>query len=185
MTTRPCFAFQLRLRSLALVTLCTLTMAATRPARAQTYHVLYNFTGGSDGANPYDGLTMDGAGNLYGTAISGGYTGGACASDAGMRNGVQVEPPRLWLDIHAPIRLPGRLRDHYDAAIPIAGVTFRARRQPLRCNGSRRRWGCSYFDDGCGAVFKLPSGLLSARLPCVPGDETVIYRLAYNERRRS
>jgi len=37
--------------------------------------VLYSFTGGTDGANPYGGLTMDAAGNLYGTAPSGGATG--------------------------------------------------------------------------------------------------------------
>jgi uncharacterized repeat protein (TIGR03803 family) len=32
--------------------------------------VLYSFTGGSDGCAPYQGLTMDKAGNLYGTALS-------------------------------------------------------------------------------------------------------------------
>ena len=34
--------------------------------------VLYNFTGGSDGANPYGGVIGDGAGNLYGTTYGGG-----------------------------------------------------------------------------------------------------------------
>jgi uncharacterized repeat protein (TIGR03803 family) len=34
--------------------------------------VLYNFTGGSDGAEPGDGLVLDDAGNLYGTAPYGG-----------------------------------------------------------------------------------------------------------------
>jgi len=34
--------------------------------------VLHNFTGGADGAFPEAGLTMDGSGNLYGTAESGG-----------------------------------------------------------------------------------------------------------------
>lgn len=38
--------------------------------------VLYAFQGGSDGASPYDGLTFDPAGNLYGTT----YAGGAAAS---------------------------------------------------------------------------------------------------------
>lgn len=37
--------------------------------------VLHQFTGGSDGANPYAGLIFDAAGNLYGTAISGGNSG--------------------------------------------------------------------------------------------------------------
>ncbi len=46
-----------------------------QPAQAQTYKVLYNFTGKADGATPYAGLTMDAAGNLYGTAYAGGRGG--------------------------------------------------------------------------------------------------------------
>ena len=42
-----------------------------------THQVLYNFTGGADGGQPYKGVTLDSAGNLYGTAVEGG-TGGTC-----------------------------------------------------------------------------------------------------------
>jgi uncharacterized repeat protein (TIGR03803 family) len=38
---------------------------------AQTFTVLHNFTGGADGGNPYAGVTLDRAGNLYGTTYSG------------------------------------------------------------------------------------------------------------------
>jgi uncharacterized repeat protein (TIGR03803 family) len=41
-----------------------------------TEKVLHTFTGGSDGANPFGGLILDGAGNLYGTAATGGAHGG-------------------------------------------------------------------------------------------------------------
>jgi uncharacterized repeat protein (TIGR03803 family) len=44
-----------------------LTVAASQAAKAQTYKVIYNFTGGADGQDPEAGLTMDKAGNLYGT----------------------------------------------------------------------------------------------------------------------
>ncbi len=39
---------------------------------AQTYHILYTFTGGLDGNTPAGGVTMDAAGNLYGVAANGG-----------------------------------------------------------------------------------------------------------------
>jgi uncharacterized repeat protein (TIGR03803 family) len=47
---------------------------------AWTEAVLYSFTGGSDGAEPYAGVVFDGSGNLYGTTWKGGLTGGICAS---------------------------------------------------------------------------------------------------------
>jgi uncharacterized repeat protein (TIGR03803 family) len=37
-----------------------------------SYKILYSFTGGNDGWIPTGGLTPDGAGNLYGTAVNGG-----------------------------------------------------------------------------------------------------------------
>ncbi len=46
-----------------------------------TETVLYAFTGGADGASPYAGVSLDAAGNLYGTASYGGNT--ACTSVSG------------------------------------------------------------------------------------------------------
>jgi uncharacterized repeat protein (TIGR03803 family) len=42
--------------------------------------VLYSFTGGGDGLDPHGGVTLDSAGNLYGTTVAGGF-GGFCAGD--------------------------------------------------------------------------------------------------------
>jgi len=47
-------------------------LATAIAAQAQTFQVLHNFTGGRDGANPLDGVTIDRNGNLYGTASAGG-----------------------------------------------------------------------------------------------------------------
>jgi len=57
--------------ALALAVLLLPTVAATRSAQAQTFSVLYNFTGTPDGATPLN-LIQDTAGNLYGMTGSGG-----------------------------------------------------------------------------------------------------------------
>lgn len=66
--------------------LLTLSVAVTflgaRRVQAQTFTVLHNFTGGQDGAGPRGGLSMDAAGNLYGTASAGGSN--ACAGGCGI-----------------------------------------------------------------------------------------------------
>jgi uncharacterized repeat protein (TIGR03803 family) len=48
-----------------------------------THTILYSFTSGNDGAQPYGGVTLDAQGNLYGTAVTGG-TGGACEGGCGV-----------------------------------------------------------------------------------------------------
>ncbi|HWY59256.1 MAG TPA: choice-of-anchor tandem repeat GloVer-containing protein [Terriglobales bacterium] len=50
--------------------LIVLVLAAL--AQAQTFTVLHNFSGGSDGWGPYAGLIQDPAGDLYGTTSLGG-----------------------------------------------------------------------------------------------------------------
>ena len=55
----------------ALVLALLLGAVAAPLARAQTFTVIHNFTGGSDGANPLAGFLIDGT-TLYGTASSGG-----------------------------------------------------------------------------------------------------------------
>ena len=48
-----------------------------------TESILYNFQGGSDGANPVAGITLDTAGNLYGTTQFGGGNTGNCSLGCG------------------------------------------------------------------------------------------------------
>ena len=58
--------------ALALAVALVLTVAAIPSAQAQTFTVLYQFTGGADGRSPHAGLLQDLAGNLYGTTFQGG-----------------------------------------------------------------------------------------------------------------
>jgi uncharacterized repeat protein (TIGR03803 family) len=53
-------------------------------ASAASEKVIYNFTGGADGALPMSQLVLDGAGNLYGTTSSGGIGIQACGNGCGM-----------------------------------------------------------------------------------------------------
>ena len=57
--------------ALAIVFVFVLTVVTTGVAHAQSFQVLYTFTGGLDGAQPYSGLTIDGSGSLYGTTHTG------------------------------------------------------------------------------------------------------------------
>ena len=57
------------------------TVFQLTPSGSSYVHtVLYSFTGGADGGQPYKGVTLDAQGNLYGTAVVGG-TGGICAGE--------------------------------------------------------------------------------------------------------
>jgi uncharacterized repeat protein (TIGR03803 family) len=62
---------------LTLVLLVLLLTGASRLARAQTFQVLHTFQG-PDGANPEAPVTLDAAGNIYGTTPAGGA--GTCTS---------------------------------------------------------------------------------------------------------
>ena len=54
-----------------------LTFGVATRAQAQTFNVLYTFTGGSDGYYETGGVIRDSEGNLYGTTSNGGmYDGG-------------------------------------------------------------------------------------------------------------
>ena len=61
--------------AIAMVIASALTIVGAKTAQAQTFTLIHTFTGGMDGAAPEAGLTLDKAGNLYGTAAAGGTSG--------------------------------------------------------------------------------------------------------------
>ena len=69
--------FNLSLGSaLTALAIAFLLVVVATPAQAQTFKVIHNFSGGQDGASPNAGVTLDRAGNLYGTAYGGGIGAG-------------------------------------------------------------------------------------------------------------
>ncbi len=73
--------FDLSLRAI-LTLLCVAIFASGICTQAQTFTVLHSFSN-SDGAHPYAGLTLDSAGNLYGTTQYGGVLSGNCPGGCG------------------------------------------------------------------------------------------------------
>jgi uncharacterized repeat protein (TIGR03803 family) len=62
---------------------CGTVFTLTPGSNGWTESVLYTFTGGSDGHEPYARLLFDAAGNLYGTTLLGGNIGSVCSSGCG------------------------------------------------------------------------------------------------------
>jgi uncharacterized repeat protein (TIGR03803 family) len=106
--------------ALTMAVLFAHTLVAIPSAHAQTFTVLHNFTGGSDGELPLVGLTIDAAGNLYGTASEGGFgKNGACYPN-GCGTVFKLRHTNSgWL--FTPIY---DFQGHSDGAYPYGGVTI-------------------------------------------------------------
>ncbi len=136
--------------------LVMITNVAAQPAQAQTFTVLHTFTG-PDGADPLAHLTLDRAGNLYGTASEGGGGNeGGTAFKLSRKNGGWV------------FALLYTFQDLYNAAAPNAVV--------LGPDGSlygSSRSGGGYLD---GTVFRLtPPTTICGSVSC-PWVQDVIHR---------
>lgn len=120
-------------KSLVLASVLALIIVTGGAAKAQTFTVLYSFTGGADGSQPYSSLAMDSAGNLYGTTAVGGSSG----------NGVVFK-----LDTSGKETVLYTFQGGTDGANPWAGLT-----QDSAGNlyGTTEAGGT----DGFGTVFKL------------------------------
>jgi hypothetical protein len=94
---------------------------ARNPNLAWTKTVLWSFSGGSDGANPYRDriLIFDAAGNLYGTT----YYGGASSGFAGFGTVFELSPPTTTGGAWTEATLY-RFTGGSDGANVEVGVTF-------------------------------------------------------------
>src|SRR5580704_4246078 len=132
------------------------------PAQGQTFNVIYNFTGGADGGQPDAGLTIDAAGDLYGTTAQGGYRGTArCPIGCGTVFRLKRQGAN-W--ILTPLYL---FKGQSDGDYPAATLTFGP---DGSLYGTTLYGGAQNCSTGCGTVFKLvPDGHGAWR-------ESVLYR---------
>ena len=127
-----------------------LFMLVAQPAQCQAYTVIHSFTGGADGSNPQSGLTMDAAGNFYGTTTNGGSPScqGGCGVIFQLSNS---SSGWLFTPIYTFTARLGDGANPADARVILGpggglyGTTYGGGASPRWCYG------------GCGTVFKLSS----------------------------
>jgi uncharacterized repeat protein (TIGR03803 family) len=159
---------QAAILALVLAVVLVLTAAITQPAQAQTYSVIHNFTGGQDGANPEAGLTLDKAGNLYGTAAGGGAgNGGTVFSLAHKGSGWFMNPLYSF-------------QGGSDGDFPMARVIFGP---DGNLYGTTFLGGVEGCDNGqgCGTVFNLRPQPTACKTALCPWTETVLYRFTQGD----
>ena len=141
-----------------------LTLVTCGAAQGQTFHVIYYFASGPDGAYPSAGLTMDATGNLYGIASYGGVNGGGTVFKMSYNSSGWGLTP-LYSFKNSP-----------DGEEPDAEVVFGADGSlygttTLGGIGA----GCGTFVS-CGTVFNLKPSATPPRSILDMWTETVLYR---------
>ena len=137
---------------------------------APTFSVIHNFSG-PEGAEPYAGLTIDGAGNLYGTTGVGGNTGGNCgAGGCGT-----VFKLTQWQGAWTLNRLYSFAGGN-DGRDPAARVVFGPDGSLYGTTASGGNTGGNCGTGGCGTVFKLNPQPTVCKTALCFWRETVLYR---------
>lgn len=142
-----CFGSQAVVIELALVMTFMLAVASTA-ARAQSFSVIHNFTGGAGGAAPYTGVLVD-SGNIYGTTINGGVVTNHCPNGCGIVFQLRSSEyfKTLWQFAGYPT----------DGAAPLSGLII-GRGGALygaTVDGGTGGYCGVYSEGGCGTVFEL------------------------------
>lgn len=155
--------------SAASTLLLVVCMAASQFSPAQNFAVLHNFSNQGDGANPSGGLMADLAGNLYGTASSGGAHDVGTAFKLTHHNSGWAFSTLYNFAVGSSGYNPsGKLVSGPDGA--LYGTTWAGGTGPCQGNGN----------SGCGTVFKItPPPTICGAVSC-PWAETVLYRFAGN-----
>ena len=143
-----------------------LALGVTQAAQAQTFSVLHNFTGGGDGGSPYAGVTLDGAGDLYGTAAKGGVGYGTVYQLKHAGSG--------W--VFTPIY---SFTGGNDGAGPTARVIIGTNNNLYGTTiggGGSAECGSQFGYQGCGTVFKLSPQPTVCKAVLCTWRESSLYR---------
>ena len=132
---------------LAVTALFTLTFIFPESTQAQAGSVIYNFTGGVDDAYPLAGLTVDAAGNLYGTTC-----GQACPFQTGSNGNVFRLSRRGSGWVFTTLYT---FKGGSDGAVPASRVVFGPDGNLYGTTIAGGIGACSFYQLGCGTVFKL------------------------------
>ena len=139
--------------------------------RAQTYTIIHSFTGGADGAKPFAGLTLDRAGNLYGTASEGGVVLDYCTAGCGT---VFKLTRKNFVWLFSPIYSfgPSTGAGGYQ---PIAGITIGPDGNLYGTTEFATAGGQYCSSPGCGTVFELQPPASVCKSVFCPWTETELY----------
>jgi len=152
---KPSVAFFLKLGILALELALPIEKAP-----AQSFNIIYNFTGGLDGGGPDGQLAMDASGSLYIAATGANFGQYSGAADK------LKHTPSGW--VPQPLYDFNFNSGNGDGALPLGvvlasnGVVF----------GATSAGGTGY----CGNVFQLRPSPTFASTPLAPWDETILYQ---------
>jgi len=161
------FALRRKVICLVLLTIATVgvTLAlAPSPMQAQTFILIHSFTG-NDGVFPQTGVTMDAAGNLYGTTADGGsYHGGNCEGGCGTVFKL-LRRNSAWI-FNTLYNFHGT-----DGAIPSGRVTIAPDGSLYGVTNQGGQGSCPF---GCGTVYRLTAPPTVPKTALASWDEAVL-----------
>jgi uncharacterized repeat protein (TIGR03803 family) len=152
-----------------LVSVCAsviaLAVVGTQSAKAQSFTVLHNFSGGLDGSQPIAGLTIDQSGNFYGTASAGGSGYGAVYKLAHKNSAWLLTPLYSFAG-------------NNDGAGPVTRPVMATNDTLYGSTAAGGGGSCSeiYEYSGCGMIFHLTPPLSVCKTVLCPWTESAVYR---------